>query len=162
MKQFHFKYAQIAFSVGLLQTAFESVSKYLSAETEGESYKEALALLIKIEEELKELEISPEKTCNGKPVGTSCWMVLTNHPECYVWNPYLQKDEIVTWTGKCSGKVAQGEGTLTFAVTNGDSLKILETGTGHLQNSHFHDQWVWRASDGNTGTTTYVNGRRQD
>ena len=34
--EFHFKYAQVAFSTGSFQTALESVSKYLSTETEGE------------------------------------------------------------------------------------------------------------------------------
>ena len=50
--EFHFQYAQIAFSTGSTQAAFDAVSKYLSAVQEGEFYEEALVLLIKIEKEL--------------------------------------------------------------------------------------------------------------
>jgi len=35
-------------------------------------------------------EIKAEETCVGKPVGSSCWMALANHPECYVWNDDLK------------------------------------------------------------------------
>ena len=162
--EFHFKYARVALSADSIKIALDSVNKYLSTTgKEGEFYKEALALLIKIEEDLAklaELEFTPEKMCTGKPVGSSCWMALANHPECYVWNPNLQKDETATWTGKCSGNVAQGEGTLTFAVTDGDSLKTLETGTGYFQKGHFHDQWVWRSPYGVVNEGPYMYGKR--
>jgi len=118
--EFLFKYAQVAFSVGSIQIAFESVSKYLSAETEGEFYKEALALLL----EAEGTQISADEMCTGKPEGAKCWKELTNHPECYVWDDYYYEDQTVTWSGKCSGNLAHGEGTLTWAVTDGDSLKI--------------------------------------
>ena len=150
--EFHFQYAQIAFSTGSIQTAFESVSKYLSAEKEGESYKEALALLIKIEEEFKELEkfevleFSPENTCIGKPDNSRCWMALTNQPECYVWNPILEKEETVTWTGECSEGFAQGMGTLIHNYINRDTdYSIGRTKTeeiGQLQNGKRHGHWV--------------------
>ena len=67
--EFHFNYAQIAFSTGSMQTALDAVSKYLSAGRGSAFYKEALALLIKIEEELEKfevLEFSPENTCTGR------------------------------------------------------------------------------------------------
>ena len=162
--EFHFKYAQVAFSVGSMQTALDAVGKYLSTETEGEFYKEALALLVKIEEELKKSEFSSENMCIGKPAGSSCWMALTNHPECYVWNPHLLKDETVTWSGECSEGFAQGKGTITWAVTDGDSLKILETGTGHLQNGNFHGQWILREIRNNrygiVREVSYMHGKR--
>ncbi len=41
-------------------------------------------------------EINTEETCAGKPVGSSCWMALANHPEYYVWNSGLAKDATVT------------------------------------------------------------------
>ena len=76
LDEFHFKYAQIAFSVGSFQIALDAVSKYLSVGREGEYYKEALALLVKIEEGLEERKVTPENMCEGKPVGSSCWMAL--------------------------------------------------------------------------------------
>ena len=168
--EFHFKYAQVAFSVGSVQTALDAVGKYLSAETEGEFYKEALALLLKIEEELKESEFSPENTCAGKPIGSSCWMALTNQPECYVWNPDLLRGQtMMTWSGECSGGFAEGKGTLTGnykqAEISADTSYVESRieATGHLQNGKKHGQWVeryfyrhWpREQEG-----LYVNGKR--
>ena len=109
-----FKYEQVPVPADSIKVALELMSKYLSAETEGESYKEALALLLKIEEKLEEFVFSPERTCAGKPVGSSCWMALANQPECYVWNPGLGKDDTRAWSGECSGGLAEGGGTLTY------------------------------------------------
>ena len=150
--EFHFQYAQATFfkyeqvpvPADSIRVALELVSKYLSAETEGESYKEALALLLKIEEKLEELEFSPERTCVGKPVGSSCWMALTNQPECYVWNPDLGKDETWIWTGACSDGLAEGEGTLTYNYPFFSDTTIIFEETGHLQNGRKHGQWVER------------------
>ena len=125
--EFHFQYAQVIFfkyekipvPADSIRIALELVSKYLSAETEGEFYREALALLLEIEEKFGELEFSPDRTYAGKVDSagwehrTSCWLALTNHPECYVWKSYLRPDETMAWTGVCSGSMAQGEGTLT-------------------------------------------------
>ena len=48
----------------------------------------------------------------------------------------------MTWTGKCSGSVAQGEGTLT-----NNAMGITEA-TGHLQNGRKYGQWVERFQRG--------------
>ena len=153
--EFHFQYAQVTFfkyellpvPADSIRVALELVSKYLSAETEGESYKEALALLIKIEEKLaefEELEFSPDRTCAGKEYGSSCWMVLANQPECYVWNPDFRKEETLTWTGACSDGLAEGEGTLTYNYQLFSDTTIIFEETGHLQNGRKHGQWVER------------------
>ena len=110
--------------------------------------------------EVEETEISAEEMCAGKSVGSSCWMELTNQPECYVWNPHLQKDETVNWSGKCSGNLAHGDGTLTWAVTDGDSLKITSTSTGHLQKGNFHGQWIHRSPNGTVEEGPYVDGKK--
>ena len=146
--EFHFQYAQATFfkyellpvPADSIRVALELVSKYLSAETEGKSYKEALALLLKIEEKLGELEFSPDRTCAGKPVESSCWMALTNQPECYVWKSYFMVDvtpETLTWTGACSYGLAEGEGTLTGTLTENyqwNDYTIIFEATGYLQN----------------------------
>ena len=53
--------------------------------------------------------------CAGNPKGrrANCWMELANRPECYV-NGGFFSNEPVTWTGECSGGLAQGKGTLTW------------------------------------------------
>ena len=169
--EFHFQYTQVTFfkyeqlpvPADSIRVALELVSKYLSAETEGESYKEALVLLLKIEGKLKELETSPDRTCAGKPVGSSCWLALANQPECYVWNSYLQKDQTMTWTGACSDGLAKGEGTVKGTVkdhrrTVNENLQwkyytIIFEATGHLQNGRKQGRWVvereQQAKDGN-------------
>ena len=48
---FHFKYAQMALSAGTVGAAMESVNQYLTAAgKEGEFYREALELLIQVEQ----------------------------------------------------------------------------------------------------------------
>ena len=162
--EFHFQYAQVTFfkyellpvPADSIRIALELVSKYLSAETEGEFYREALALLLKIEEKLeefKELEFSPDRTCAGKEYGSSCWMALTNHPECYVWNPDLGKDETWIWTGACSDGLAEGEGTLTYNYPFFSDTTIIFEETGHLQNGKKHGQWIKREQQTEEGSS---------
>ena len=157
--EFHFKRAKIAYEAGFIPIAIEAVSVYLSAEIEGEFYKEALALLIKAEEEIQEVEITPDKTCAGKSVGSSCWMSLSNHPDCYVWNPSLHKDATATWTGACSGKTASGQGTITWTFAGSDSLET-QVSTGRLRNGRLHGQCVIRNSNGSESEGTYLDGKR--
>ena len=40
------------------------------------------------------------------------WQELENNPACFVWNPYPQEKETVTWSGACADRMAQGTGTL--------------------------------------------------
>ena len=57
-EEFHFKYAQMAFSAGSLQAAVDSVNKYLAeAGREGEFYREALELL----DEVEQAQILPDQ-----------------------------------------------------------------------------------------------------
>ncbi len=164
LDEFYFKYAQVAFSTGSFQIAIDAVSKYLSRGRGSEFYKEALALLIEIEEGLEELEFSPEKTCDGKPLRSGCWMALTSHPECYFWEDEYYDGQTVTWSGECSGGFAEGEGTLVENHTSEYmGVRKIEL-TGHLQNSRMHEQWVIRVFHGAYGTVIekgpYVNGKR--
>ncbi len=178
--EFHFKYAQIAFSTGSFQTAIDAVSKYLSAGRGSEFYKEALALLIKIEEELEELKVPPENICGEKSVGSSCWMALTNQPDCYVWNAHLMnheardreppKDETVTWSGECSGSFAQGAGTLFWYIPQGIYVPIGIEAKGHLQRGKQYGHWIEsrsrRSSPEDSGRAagvkegSYIHGKR--
>ena len=173
--KFHFRYAQISLAVDSLQIALESVTRYLSAtEDEGEFYEDALALLLKAEgnevlsaEDFYNEVIKTEGTCKGLPKGSSCWMELTNHPECYAWNPYLQESETWTWSGKCSGHMPEGKGTLTVNYISrypslGRVVKESIEYIGSFQKSKKHGKWV-SYSESDSGyrsfsETTYVNG----
>ena len=106
-------------------------------------------------------EILPEDTCNGKPVGSSCWMELANRPQCYVWNENPKKDETATWSGSCSGGVATGEGTLTFARIVADSIRRHQTVTGRLRKGKYDDgRFIVRDSDGDYMDVSRVDGER--
>ena len=165
--EFHFRYAQVALSADSTRIALESVTRYLSSTgREGEFYNEALALLI----EAEGIPISTEETCTGKPFGSSCWMALADRPECYVWNPYLQEGETVTWSGRCSGNVAQGEGTITWEdrgtsqynpnTKEYEPIKSVSTSTGFLQKGIMQGQWVHRSRHGGTEEGPYVDGKK--
>ena len=158
--EFHFKYAQVALSADSTRIALEQVGKYLSATGKvGEFYKEALALLIEIEG----TQISVEDMCTEKPKGSSCWQELTNHPECYVWNEYYDEDRTVSWSGKCSGNLAQGTGELSWEKKNKDGKLTWGSyrDTGSLKRGKKHGQWVWRSSmNSETREGSYVEGKK--
>ena len=156
--EFHFKYAQVALSADSLEIALESVTRYLSATgKEGEFYKEALSLMLKAEgNEVMSVEdfynevIKTQGTCDGLPVGSSCWMEMTNHPECYVWNADLKEGATMIWSGRCSGHLPEGKGTLTGYYIWKDAFdeeakpvkrKYLEH-TGPFQRGKAHGKWV--------------------
>ncbi len=48
--------------------------------------------------------------CTGDYSPNSCWMEITGKPGCYLWNGAPKDNETVTWTGECSGGLAQGIG----------------------------------------------------
>ena len=114
-EEFHFKYAQVALSAGMLDAAVESANEYLIATgRSGEFYNAALALLDEVEQIQLAAEQIRTEACAGQPEGGACWMELDNQQECYVWNPDYQPYKTATWTAECSGGLAQGTGTLTW------------------------------------------------
>ncbi len=114
---FHFKYAQVAFAAGSFPTALESVNQYLvMAGRDGEFYQKALELLLAIK------AVADRTPCAGQPKGTECWLELASQPGCSVWIPQFEPYKAATWTGECSGGVAQGRGTLKWVWEAGDKL----------------------------------------
>ena len=150
-----YKYARIAMSADSVRVALASVNTYLvAAGKEGAFYKEALALSLLAEGELEVPEILPEDTCAGKEKGAACWMELANHPDCYVWEQYLWYSS-VTWSGATLGKVARGEGTLTWI--RGD---YEYSHTGRLRKGKSHGHWAERDESGFVSTGAYLDGAR--
>ena len=154
--EFHFKHAEVALSAGVLGEAIDAVNTYLlKAGREGKFYREALELLDDAEQDQEWIET--RQTCAGQPKGTSCWMEVTGHPDCYVWNPNLQPDETVTWTGGCAGGRAQGEGTVRWVWDGG---KETSESTGNLKDGKAHGQGVERFADGGGAEGPWVDGKR--
>ena len=100
--------------------------------------------------------ISAEQTCTGKPQGAQCWMELANVPQCHVWETYHLQAETVTWTGECSGGLAQGTGTLKRVWDSGQ--KTSES-TGLLQDGKRQGRWVERDADGGVYEGPFVEGK---
>ena len=93
-------------------------------------------------------------TCEGQAEGAACWMELESRPTfCFVWNSYLEPDETATWTGECSGGLAQGKGTLTWVRDRGQETIEL---TGFLQAGKRHGRWVLHLADGRVLEGPYV------
>ncbi len=170
---FHFKYARVALSADSMQIALESVSNYLSATgKEGEFYQEALKVMLKAEgnevvsaEDFYNDVIKTQGTCEGFPVGAKCWTSLTNHTECFVWNEYLSEGETAIWTGKCSGHIPDGEGTLTWyeqIEKDGKRKKVeSEESTGVFRKGKREGKWVDRwPGDRYAKESLYVNGKQ--
>lgn len=97
-EEFHFRHAQVAFSVGSLNVAKDSVEKYLKeAGRDGEFYREVLELLDEVEQRSLSRKEAPR--CPGQFKGAECWMAVTGQSECYTWNESLEPGATVTWTG---------------------------------------------------------------
>ena len=80
-------------------------------------------------------------------------MEISQRPGCYVWNPFPQPRETVSWTGACGGGKAQGTGTLTWADDGG----VLQTNTGgRLVDGEKNGHWVIRDANGVVTEGPYV------
>ena len=178
----HYRYAQAWEAAGAPQRALAAAVRYLQLRgREAEHYTEALELMNRAEsgkpaapaarrvesrapqpprqaEQGRTSGISAGQTCAGKPQGTACWMELANHSQCYVWNDYLMADETATWTGECSGGMAQGTGTLTLVWDRGQKTN---ESTGRLRDGKKHGDWVVPYADGTVASKgPYVDGKR--
>ena len=82
-------------------------------------------------------------------------MVLANQPKCHVWNDFFVSGETVTWTGECSGALAQGTGTLRW-VRDGKATES----TGHLQGGKRHGNWREHRADGVVEEGPYMDDKK--
>ncbi len=100
--------------------------------------------------------VGPVETCVGKPVGSQCWMEVTNQPACHLWNPGLAAGATVAWTGECVGGYAQGTGTVYWRYDGG-----VQTEDGSLLDGKQHGTWLVQEADGDISEGLNVNGQRQ-
>ncbi len=172
--ELRFEHARVAFAVGLLEAAKASVTGYLTAAgREGESYEAALALLEDVDRILERRD-APE--CAPLSEGAACWMELTSHPGCYLWNPAPQATETATWTGECSAGFAGGPGTVIWTYRDGEQEhkgnrrygqphgeSVIRDSAGWEEEGPFrfgkrHGAWVERTADGAVLEGPYVDG----
>ena len=58
--------------------------------------------------------LADEGICSGVYSPEGCWMEITNHSGCYLWNPFPVVNETVGWSGQCSEGFAHGSGEVTW------------------------------------------------
>ncbi len=167
-----FEHARVSFAVGLLGAARASVTGYLTAAgREGESYEAALALLEDVD---RILERRDAPACAPLPEGAACWMELTSHPGCYLWNPAPQATETAAWTGECSAGFAGGPGTVIWTYGDGEQEhegnrrygqphgeSVIRDSAGWVEGGPFrfgkrHGAWIERTADGAVLEGPYV------
>ena len=72
--------------------------------------REALSNALRAKSAAPAVALKPK--CAGAAKGTQCWKDVANKPGCRVWDNYYVPGQTVTWSGACSGGVADGQGTL--------------------------------------------------
>ena len=107
-----------------------------------------------------------------KPKCAPRWRDVANKPGCSVWVDCYVPNQTVTWSGTCSGGVADGHGTLessggegTGTFTNGKAHGrwVLRHASGHVEEGPFvdgkrHGRWVVPFADGTVGEGPFVDG----
>ena len=103
-----------------------------------------------------------DESCTDKPEGTTCWMELVNHSECYLWNPGLALGAAATWSGDCDDGLANGLGTITWTF-EGDKVQFE---MGMLRGGQRNGRWASVRADDSSGEAlyyfagSYVDGQR--
>lgn len=149
---FYFQIAQVARRAGYNARAVQFATRYLETfGREGEHYSDALELLAAAQAET----FHSGRMCEGKSVGSSCWLKLSSHPSCYVWNSSLQEAKNDSWSGECQDGLAQGEGTLTGEAV-GDKMET----TGYMVDGKRQGRWTVRHANGAVLEGPYLDGKR--
>ena len=126
----HYRQARAWAAVGEPEQAVEEAVLYLQAGgREAEHYTEALDLINRDGTAMPAVAAGtaaaarvqagatpvppPQPACAGPKDAAECWIKLTNHPGCYVWNDGYTPDEPVSWSGACLDGKASGRGAVT-------------------------------------------------
>lgn len=102
----------------------------------------------------------PAQACEGKEPGESCWMEIADRPGCYLWNPNLAANETVSWSGDCSGGLAQGRGSRQWSYPDDEGNPLVGGGEGELRDGKPNGPWAHYDSDGGTAQGGYEAGDR--
>ena len=88
-----------------------------------------------------------------------CWEEIASMPGCHYWSRHHHSDRIASsWSGKCSGGIADGSGTL-FVPASRDHTYLKATGTFAKGKAHGH--WIQRYGNGTESEGSYVDGKEQ-
>ena len=114
-----------------------------------------------------EPRLPPQPACVGPQDGAECWIEVTNHPRCYLWNDGYTPDEPVSWSGVCLDNRASGRGTVT-----GTPVRFAEfpcgsevgcppyQSRGAYQTGKKQGRWIERHAANLVSEGPYVDGKR--
>ena len=116
--------------------------------------------------------VSLKPECAGAAKGRPRWKDVANKPGCRVWVNCYVPDQTVTWSGTCSGDVADGQGTLkssdgeyTGTLSNGKPhgrwllrFASVQVEEGPFVDGKRHGRWVVRSAKGTVGEGLFVDG----
>ena len=157
-----------AFSVGFgtdfdaAETQATTINQRFSSQSDGSGYEVLLRETWGVAEGDDASDVTPEldlpdgPICTGRASSEGCWMEISNHRGCYLWNEAPQDNVTVTWNGECSNGFAQGRGEETWYQNGAHS----QTNVGSYRAGQSDGFWVIRTSDGSRWEGPYVNGER--
>ncbi len=105
-------------------------------------------------------EISAADTCDAKPVGSQCWMQVSNQPGCYLWSGSLGRNSSVEWSGECLEGLAEGIGDLRWAWEDDQGEPNSENSNGRMAEGKHEGPWVVRFANGTVAEGPFVEGER--
>ena len=99
--------------------------------------------------------------CTGNPADTpkGCWMQAQGRSDCWIWNPYPQPQETVSWDGRCMDGLLSGKGKLVWRFRE-DGRAASSWQEGLYKDGEMHGHFVNRHSSGEVWEGRYVKGKR--
>ena len=104
-------------------------------------------------EESAVAKLTPKCNEPTKSGDAACWREVANRPGCYLWDWNLGNNESSDWSGQCKNGMVDGRGEEIWR-SDGD------TGTGSYANGKRQGHWVFRFADGYVEEIHYVNGKQ--
>ena len=120
-----------AFSVGFgtdfdaAETQATTINQRFSSQNDGSGYEVLLRETWSVAEGVvaggdEQGFTAPEgPICTGRVSSEGCWMEISNHAGCYLWNPNPADGSTVNWSGECLEGFAEGGGEATWHWNDG-------------------------------------------
>ncbi len=143
---------QLGFAAGAPDGAFGSATRMaLRSWQEGWPAIEATGYLTEdgMATLLADCAPGPRPRCTGQEGEPACWIVVENHPGCYLWNPYPKRQNKVTWSGACVAGKASGQGKTTWRFQDNDGAWVTFWEAGEYREGRRGDgYWTFGHPDG--------------
>ena len=156
-----------AFSVGFgtdydaAEIQATTINQRFSSRNDGSGYEVLLRESWGVAEGVVEAVSLPEPNrpnepiCTGRASSEGCWMEISNHPGCYLWNPQPRDGATLNWSGECSDGIAEGRGEGRWQWNDGSAIE-----TGSFQGGRREGFHVVNWSNGDRFEGTYLNDER--